>query len=161
MQAEAKKDIDSFLKFMEDKRFRSEPQNLYDSMNYIMELGGKRMRPMLLLLAYRAMRKKPDECALNLALAVEVFHNFSLVHDDIMDHASLRRGKPTVHEKWNESTAILAGDNLLIHCYKLIIESKPEQMETILSCFTEMAIQVCDGQQMDMNFPELDEVSVD
>jgi geranylgeranyl diphosphate synthase type II len=119
-----------------------------------MQLGGKRMRPKLLLLAYQSIKAEVDQDALKLALAIETFHNFSLVHDDIMDNAPIRRGKKTVHEEWDESTAILAGDNLLIKAYQLILETNFECKEELLKAYTQMSAQVCDGQQMDMNLPK-------
>ena len=135
-----------------------EPGNLYEAMNYIMAIGGKRMRPKLLLLAYQAVRGNTDEAAMKLALAIETFHNFTLLHDDIMDHAPLRRGKPSVHKVWNDETAILAGDNLLIQAYRLIVELGVAN-GVLMREFTTMASQVCDGQQMDMNLSATGEVT--
>jgi len=134
--------------------FVGEPGNLYEAMNYIMQLGGKRVRPQLLLLAYQSVAGTLNEDVMKLALAVETFHNFSLVHDDIMDNAPVRRGQPAVHEKWDMGTAILVGDNLLIKCYDLILKTGLNNRELLLGTFTEMAAQVCEGQQMDMNLPE-------
>lgn len=143
---------DRFEAYLKANPFSGEPANLYEAMNYIMLLGGKRMRPKLLLLAYEAVKGGLDEKAMKLALAIETFHNFTLLHDDIMDHAPLRRGKPSVHKVWNDETAILAGDNLLIQAYRLVIESGAGN-EIVMREFTMMASQVCDGQQMDMNLP--------
>ena len=152
-------DTDIFEAYLLSHPFRGKPDNLYNAMNYIMQLGGKRMRPKLLLLAYQSINGKIDDQALKLALAIETFHNFSLVHDDIMDNAPIRRGKPTVHIEWDQSTAILAGDNLLIHCYQLILETDFECKSQLLNVFTSMSAQVCDGQQMDMNLPKQSQIS--
>ncbi len=150
---------DSFEQYLISHPFLGKPENLYNSMNYIMQLGGKRVRPKLLLLAYQCVAGKISDDVNQLALAIETFHNFSLVHDDIMDNAPLRRGKKTVHEEWNESTAILAGDNLLIHCYSMILKTGLPNKEVLLREFSDMAIQVCEGQQMDMNLPTREFIS--
>ncbi len=144
---------------LKDNPFLGNPQNLYDAMNYIMQIGGKRLRPQLLILSYLSQKHEVSEDALNLALSIETFHNFSLVHDDIMDNAPIRRGQGTVHEKWNAATAILAGDNLLIKCYELILNTNFINRIPILKEFSTMAIQVCEGQQMDMNLPEETDVN--
>jgi len=133
--------------------YGSEPKELYDPIQYIMSLGGKRLRPLLVLLAYRLFREDHKQI-LNQALAVEVFHNFTLVHDDIMDQAPLRRGKPTVHEKWNESTAILSGDVMMVQAYDLLLDTK-ENLSEIIRDFNRCAAGVCEGQQLDMNFEDL------
>jgi geranylgeranyl diphosphate synthase type II len=134
--------------------FKGKPENLYNAMNYIMQLGGKRMRPQLMLLSYLAVKNEVNNSAFNIALALETFHNFSLVHDDIMDNAPIRRGKKTVHEEWDIPTAILVGDNLLIKCYELIMDTDFENKIPLMKEFTKMASLVCDGQQLDMNMPD-------
>ncbi|MDP2176613.1 MAG: polyprenyl synthetase family protein [Bacteroidota bacterium] len=144
---------DTIENYILSNPFIGKPENLYNSMNYIMQLGGKRMRPQLLLLAYLAKENSLNDDVLKLALAIETFHNFSLVHDDIMDNAPMRRGKKTVHEEWNIPTAILSGDNLLTKCYELILNTGVSHKELILKEFTSMASLVSDGQQMDMNMP--------
>jgi geranylgeranyl diphosphate synthase type II len=151
----------NFAGYIETHPFSGQPANLYEAMNYIMQLGGKRLRPQLLLLAYESVKGSLDEQAMKLALSIETFHNFSLVHDDIMDNAPVRRGKPTVHEQWDSGTAILAGDNLLIYCYRLMLDCHFENKLQLLDVFTDMATQVCDGQQMDMNLPGLDRMTED
>jgi geranylgeranyl diphosphate synthase, type II len=143
---------DNFENYILENPFKGEPSNLYDAMNYIMQLGGKRMRPKLLLLSYQACGGNSMENAYHLALAIETFHNFSLVHDDIMDNAPIRRGKKTLHEVYDVPTAVLAGDNLFIKCFDLILNSQIHNTE-LLREFTKMASLVCDGQQMDMNLP--------
>ncbi len=146
-------DTSSFEAYLQSHPFKGQPENLYSAMNYIMQLGGKRLRPQLVLLAFESVAGKLTDEAFKLALAIETFHNFSLVHDDIMDNAPIRRGKPSVHEKWGSGTAILAGDNLLISCYALLLSTGFDRKEQLLKEFTQMAIEVCEGQQMDMNVP--------
>jgi geranylgeranyl diphosphate synthase type II len=134
------------------------PKNLYDPLRYFMNLGGKRMRPMLTLMSAELFGNT-KESALPAALAVEIFHNFSLIHDDLMDKAPLRRNKPTVHTKWNEHIAILSGDVLLIKAYQELCKLDPAVLPEILSIFNKTAIEVCEGQQMDMDFETLHDVS--
>jgi geranylgeranyl diphosphate synthase type II len=123
---------------------------LYAPMAYILALGGKRIRPMLVLMSYQAMAGRPGAEALNCATAVEFFHNFSLIHDDIMDHAPVRRGQPTVHEKWNTNTAILSGDAMFALAYDRLIADFPERAAALLHEFTRVAVGVCEGQMEDM-----------
>jgi len=137
-----------------------EPVNLYEPMVYILEQGGKRLRPVLVLMAteiFECDHKK----ALDAALAIEVFHNFSLVHDDIMDDAPLRRGMETVHEKWDINTGILSGDAMLINAYQLFENYEGETFKELSSLFTKTAIQVCEGQQYDIDFETRDDVSIE
>lgn len=135
------------------------PENLYDPIRYILKLGGKRLRPILALMACEAMGKNPA-AAINQSLAVELFHNFSLIHDDIMDAADLRRGQETVHKKWGENTAILSGDAMLVLAYRALTKDcEPNQIPALLEVFNQTALEVCEGQQMDMNFEATHEVS--
>lgn len=150
---------DSFEEYLISHPFLGKPENLYNPMNYIMQLGGKRMRPKLLLLAFQSVSEALNKDVFQLALSIETFHNFSLLHDDIMDNAPIRRGKKTVHEEWNAATAILAGDNLLIQCYDLILKTGLPNKAELLNEFTIMATQVCEGQQMDMNLPNQELIS--
>lgn len=136
---------------IKENSFSGNPQNLYDAMNYIMQLGGKRVRPQMFLMACKALNKDLNKDIYTMALAIETFHNFSLVHDDIMDQAKLRRGKPTVHEKWNMPLAILSGDNLLIKCYKMIANTTFSNKIDLIKEFSQMATLICEGQQLDMN----------
>ncbi len=131
--------------------YGSEPPELYEPIEYIMSLGGKRLRPMLVLTAYSLFRDDAA-CIVRPALAVEIFHNFTLMHDDIMDEAPLRRGKETVHEKWNPATAILSGDVMLVRAYDLLLEAPPELLAEVIKHFNVCAAEVCEGQQIDMNF---------
>jgi geranylgeranyl diphosphate synthase type II len=135
------------------------PENLYDPVRYILKLGGKRLRPILALMACKALGKNPEE-ALNQALAVELFHNFSLIHDDIMDAADLRRGKSTVHKIWGTNTAILSGDAMLVLAYRTLTDGcDAQQIPALLETFNQTALEVCEGQQMDMNFETATAVS--
>lgn len=138
--------------------FGGEPAALYDPIRYMMALGGKRLRPLLTLLGYSLWHEEP-EAALKPAIGVEVFHNFTLMHDDIMDRAPLRRGKPTVQEKWNGNVAILSGDVMLIQAYGLLMEAPPHILKPLLQKFNRCAAQVCEGQQLDMNFEDRATVS--
>ena len=141
--------------------FEKKPQNLYEPVDYIMNLGGKNIRATLLLMAYKMFDDNLDK-ALPLAHAIELFHNFSLVHDDIMDEALLRRGQTTVHHKYGINSGILSGDVMLIHVYKILLEVKDHQKrKAILDVFTQTAIEVCEGQQYDVDFELQDQVEID
>jgi geranylgeranyl diphosphate synthase, type II len=139
-----------YLQYLTENPFRGNPENLYESMNYIMQLGGKRMRPVLTLMACSICGGDIKK-ALPAAHAIEVFHNFTLVHDDILDQAPVRRGLETVHVKYSIATAILAGDNMLIKAYQLLTTFDSETCIKLLEVFNKTASQICDGQQMDMN----------
>lgn len=139
--------------------FPLEPANLYDPLRYFMQLGGKRMRPMLTLMG-AALFGKPAEKALHAALAVEIFHNFSLIHDDIMDEAPLRRKKQTVHTRWNTNVAILSGDVLLVKAYQEICKQDAAVLPELLAVFNQTAVEVCEGQQLDMDFERQSDVSI-
>ena len=138
--------------------FPASPLNLYDPLRYFMTLGGKRMRPMLTLMSAKLFDKSVEE-SISAALAVELFHNFSLIHDDIMDDAPLRRAKETVHEKWNTNIAILSGDVLFVKAYEEICKTPPHLIPALLTVFNKTAIEVCEGQQMDMDFETRNDVS--
>ncbi len=138
----------------------NKPIELYEPIRYILDLGGKRLRPMLVILAY-SLYKKDFEKILKPAAAVEVFHNFTLMHDDIMDEAPLRRGKKTVHEKWDSNLAILSGDVMLIKAYELFEEIEGAAFKRVIKAFNACAIQVCEGQQHDMNFETKDTITAD
>lgn len=140
--------------------FGSNPPELYQPMRYIVSLGGKRMRPLLVLLAYNIFKDDWKEIV-RPAMSVELFHNFSLIHDDIMDEAPLRRGKPTVHEKWDRNVAILSGDGMLVYAYDLLLDSNHEEIVYILRLFNKCSLEVCEGQQLDMNFESRNLVSQD
>lgn len=140
--------------------FPVHPAKLYEPISYILSIGGKRMRPALLLMACDLFGGDIDE-ALSPALAIEVFHNFTLMHDDIMDNAPLRRGRVTVHERWNPNVAILSGDVMLLEGYKLMMKVPDHLLRQILDIFNETAVGVCEGQQIDMDFEVRDDVAID
>lgn len=147
--------------YLEKHPFAREPHELYDPANYIMALGGKRLRPLLSLVAYQMFRPAELKKALPIAYAIEVFHNFTLVHDDIMDDAPLRRGQATVHTKWDSNTAILSGDVMLIAAYESLMQFRGEQqLSRLIRVFNRVAREVCEGQQMDMNFEVRDDVTI-
>ncbi len=145
---------------LEHHSFGEEPKELYDPISYILKIGGKRLRPLLTLLSY-SLFKDDIKNALKPALAIEVFHNFTLMHDDIMDNAPLRRGQPTVHQKWNANIAILSGDVMLVRAYDLLLDIEPQLLHVIMKKFNQCAAEVCEGQQIDMNFEKTEKVSVD
>ena len=147
---------------IEKTKYGNQPTELYEPIRYIMSLGGKRLRPMLTLISYYMFNEKGDYApALKPAIAVELFHNFTLMHDDIMDNAPLRRGKATVHEKWNTNVAILSGDVMLVEAYKMIMHIPDENIRHLLDRFSQTAKEVCEGQQWDMNFEKQDNVSLE
>ncbi|RLD63268.1 MAG: polyprenyl synthetase family protein [Bacteroidetes bacterium] len=135
-----------------------EPKQLYEPIKYILSLGGKRIRPVFVLMACNLFSDEIEK-AIDSALALEIFHNFTLLHDDIMDNSSLRRNKPTVHTKWNSNVAILSGDAMLIIAYEYITRIKSNNYSEIINVFNKTALQVCDGQQYDMNFETKELVS--
>jgi len=147
-------------KAIADTKYTSEPAELYEPISYLMQLGGKRMRPVLVLISTELFGADVLK-ALDAAIGIELFHNFTLMHDDIMDKAPLRRGNPTVHVKWNESAAILSGDVMFVEAYKLMIKVEDSILRDVLDIFSDTASGVCQGQQADMNFEKRDHVSLD
>jgi len=145
-------------KEIETRKIGREPFSLYDPINYTLSNGGKRIRPILTLMACNLFSEKIDQ-AIDAALAIEIFHNFTLLHDDIMDKADIRRGKPTVHKKWNENTAILSGDAMFIKSYDFLFETKTDKFKEILQVFNNTALEVCEGQQYDMEFESRNDVT--
>ena len=139
-------------------QFTYPPKSLYDPIEYILSLGGKRIRPALVLMACNLYKENVDT-AVKPALGLEVFHNFTLLHDDLMDDADKRRNKPTVHKVWNANTAILSGDAMLIAAYQLIGETESESLKEILDLFTRTALEICGGQQYDMEFESRTDVT--
>ena len=148
-----------FLEYLEQYSELKEPINLYQPIQYILNLGGKRLRPVLTLMATEIFDTDYTK-ALDAALSIEVFHNFSLVHDDIMDGAPLRRGQETVHEKWDINTGILSGDAMLILAYQLFENYENETFRALATLFSKTAIQVCEGQQYDIDFELRDDVNI-
>lgn len=140
-------------------KFPENPKQLYDPITYIINLGGKRIRPLLVLLSTELFGKNPND-AIHAAMAIEVFHNFTLVHDDIMDNAPLRRGKATVHEKWSTNTAILSGDVMMVEANKNLAKVNPIFLKDVLETFNATAQGVCEGQQLDMEFEDRDDVTI-
>ena len=149
-----------FLEHLRKKIKVTEPKNLYEPIEYILELGGKRLRPVLVLMGAEAFGGVYSK-ALDAALAVEVFHNFTLLHDDIMDAAPLRRNKATVHEKWDENTAILSGDAMLILAYQILSTYDGQAYKKLMELFNKTALEVCEGQQYDMDFETKENVKVE
>ena len=148
-----------FLDYLEMKTDAKEPRNLYEPISYILNLGGKRLRPVLVLLSAELFGSHYKN-ALAAAMAIEVFHNFSLVHDDIMDEAPLRRGKPTVHKRWDLNTGILSGDAMLIASYRFLEAYDGSVLTQLFQLFNTTAIQVCEGQQLDIDFETRENVEV-
>lgn len=148
MLSQFKKLIESEIS---NQSFGAQPKSLYEPIRYLMKLGGKRLRPMLVMLSY-SLYKKDAGKIVSYAAAVEAFHNFTLMHDDIMDKAPLRRGKATVHEKWNVNTAILSGDVMLVRVYDMFLSLDDKKIKKVLKAFNQCAAEVCEGQQWDMEF---------
>jgi len=140
--------------------FDEQPHELYEPINYILSIGGKRIRPVLTLMACNLFTDDYSK-ALKPAIALEIFHNFTLLHDDIMDNAKTRRNNPTVHEKWNNNVAILSGDAMCIKAYQYVAQCDSIKMEKVLKMFNQTAIKVCEGQQYDMNFETCSKISSD
>lgn len=156
------KDLATLSAFIEERldqlAFPQNPTNLYDPLRYFMTLGGKRMRPILTLMSAELFSVSRDE-SLPAALCIECFHNFSLIHDDIMDEAPVRRGQPTVHTRWNRDIAILSGDVLFVEAYRQLSHYADQRLPELLKRFNDTATEVCEGQQMDMDFERSDRVS--
>ncbi|HEU0136854.1 MAG TPA: polyprenyl synthetase family protein [Flavobacterium sp.] len=150
---------EAFISYMAAANIQKEPANLYEPISYILNLGGKRMRPVLTLMAAEVFDVSYEK-ALPAAMAVEVFHNFSLVHDDIMDDAPLRRGNETVHEKWDINTGILSGDAMLILAYQYFEQYEPTVFKQLARLFSKTALEVCEGQQWDVDFETREDVTI-
>lgn len=154
-------------KAIEQLDWSKEPHGLYEPIAYTLASGGKRLRPTLALIAAETVVNRgllngdATENVLPAALALEVFHNFTLLHDDVMDRAEVRRGRPTVHVKWNENTAILSGDQMLIEAYKLLSGVPADKLPQVLKWFNEMATGICEGQQYDVDFEHMSQVTIE
>jgi geranylgeranyl diphosphate synthase, type II len=144
---------------LKNKKYGSNPKELYEPIAYIMSLGGKRLRPVLVFIACDFFDGTVSK-ALHPALAIELFHNFTLVHDDLMDNAPLRRNQPTVHEKWNNNIAILSGDAMMVRAYQELCMADAALLPPLLDIFSDTAVKVCEGQQYDMNYETLPKVSI-
>ena len=146
--------------YLQNIRFDRKPQSLYEPIKYVLDIGGKRIRPTLMMLAYNLFKDDP-ESILSSACALETYHNYTLLHDDLMDHADLRRGHMTVHKRWDANTAILSGDTMLVLAYDMMARCRPDKLKEIISLFTETALEIGEGQQYDMDFENRNDVSED
>lgn len=152
--------LEQVAQLFADEQFVAEPIELYEPIDYTLRLGGKRIRPTLLMAA-NAMFGGSDDMVRGAALGIETFHNFTLLHDDLMDRSPLRRGQPTVYRKWDENTAILSGDTMYALAWRYFLRQPSPRLQEILNCFNETAIEVCEGQQYDMNFERRSDVGID
>ena len=144
-------------RYFDEMPYNRQPASLYEPIRYILSLGGKRIRPTLMMLAYNLYQEDP-ESILPQACALETYHNFTLLHDDLMDHADMRRGHPTVHVKWDANTAILSGDTMLLMAFKLMMQCPQEYLHDVLDVFTETTLEIDEGQQYDISFETRDDV---
>jgi geranylgeranyl diphosphate synthase type II len=147
--------------YIQNTEYPKQPADLYDPIKYILSLSGKRIRPLLVLMGAKLFGKENLQEVVPASIAIEYFHNFSLIHDDIMDRAPLRRGKATVHQKWNDNVAILSGDALLVKAYQELGKSPSAHIPDLLNVFNKVALEVCEGQQYDMDFEKKSNVSED
>lgn len=143
--------------FLEQLPYERKPQSLYDPIRYVLSIGGKRIRPVLMLMAYNLFKEHPEEILMP-ACGLETYHNYTLLHDDLMDNADLRRGHETVHKRWNANTAILSGDSMLVLAYQRIAQVPAEKLADVLDCFTETALEIGEGQEYDMAFETRNDV---
>ena len=144
--------------FIEQLPYDRQPQSLYEPVKYVLSIGGKRVRPVLMLLAYNLYKEDPERILMP-ACALETYHNYTLLHDDLMDNADVRRGLPTVHRKWDANTAILSGDSMLVLAYHRMLQCDAEKQPEVMSLFTETALEIGEGQQYDMEFENRDDVT--
>ena len=152
-----KKSVDEILSGSVKKQI---PETLYDPLRYVLNSGGKRIRPVMIMFSCEAAGGKAED-ALNAGVAIEMLHNFTLVHDDIMDNADTRRGNPTVHKKWNDNVAILTGDHLIGMAYSYLLKTKSDRLDEIVKTFTEGIIEVCEGQSFDKEYEDRKDVTLD
>ena len=143
---------------LENHPYNRQPESLYNPVRYVLEQGGKRIRPILMMLAYELYKDHPEDIILP-AVGLETYHNYTLLHDDLMDNADMRRGNPTVHKKWDANTAILSGDSMLVLAYRCMQQVSDNKLRPVLETFTETALQVGEGQQYDMDFEKRNDVS--
>ena len=146
--------------YLDNLPYERRPRGLYDPIKYVLSIGGKRIRPTLMLLGYNLYKEDP-ECILSSAIALETYHNYTLLHDDLMDNADVRRGNPTVHKKWDDNTAILSGDSMLVLAYQRMAECPVGKLKPVLDLFTETALEIGEGQQYDMEFETRNDVHED
>ena len=145
-------------RFLDNLPYTREPQSLYEPVKYALSMGGKRIRPVLMMLAYNLFKDNPTDILMP-ACALETYHNYTLLHDDLMDNADVRRGKPTVHRKWDANTAILSGDSMLVLAYQRMAQCPADKLEPVLRLFTETALEIGEGQQYDMDFESRTDVT--
>ena len=144
--------------YLDHLPYDRKPLSLYEPVRYVLSLGGKRIRPVLMLLSYNMFKDDP-ESILSSACALETYHNYTLLHDDLMDNADLRRGHETVHRRWDANTAILSGDSMLVLAYERMQQCRPDKLAEVLALFTETALEIGEGQQYDMDFEHRTDVS--
>ncbi len=147
----AKEILESINSYLENLPYTREPQSLYEPVKYVLSMGGKRIRPSLMLMAYNMFKDDP-ESILPQACAIETYHNYTLLHDDLMDNAGMRRGMPTVHVKWDANTAILSGDSMLVLAFQRMMQCPQDKLRPVLDLFTETSLEIGEGQQYDMDF---------
>ena len=146
--------------YLDSLAYNRKPASLYEPIKYVLDLGGKRIRPILMLLSYNLYKDNPKDI-LSAACALETYHNYTLLHDDLMDEAPLRRGQQTVHKKWNDNQAVLSGDSMLVLAYERLAKCDTKHLEAVLHLFTETALQIGEGQQYDMEFEMRNDVTVE
>ena len=155
------KTADEILKmvneFLDHLSYDRKPESLYEPIKYVLSMGGKRIRPTLMLLAYNLYKENPEDILMN-ACALETYHNYTLLHDDLMDNADMRRGHLTVHKKWNDNTAILSGDSMLVLAFQRMMQCDTKHLKDILDLFTVTALEIGEGQQYDMEFETRNDV---
>lgn len=149
--------VNNHLDSLADER---QPRHLYEPIEYVLSLGGKRIRPTLMLLAYNLYREHPEDILMP-ACGIETYHNYTLLHDDLMDQADLRRGHETVHKRWDANTAILSGDSMLVLAYQRMAQCSPDKLKEVIDMFTQTALEIGEGQQYDMDFEKRDDVTED
>ena len=152
--------LDDVNSYISKLQYNRTPKGLYDPIEYVLSLGGKRIRPVLMLMAYN-LYKDDVSTVMSQAVALETYHNYTLLHDDLMDRSDMRRGKATVHKVWNENTAILSGDAMLVLAYQFLTRNTPAHLDEILGLFSQTALEICEGQQFDMEFETRENVTAD
>lgn len=156
----AKEILEKINSYLDNLPYTRKPQSLYEPVKYVLSMGGKRIRPSLMLMAYNMFKDDP-ESILPTACAIETYHNYTLLHDDLMDNADMRRGMPTVHVKWDANTAILSGDSMLVLAFQRMMQCAPNKLKQVLDLFTETSLEIGEGQQYDMDFESRTDVTED
>lgn len=152
--------LEKINSYLDNLPYTREPQSLYEPVKYALSMGGKRIRPSLMLMAYNMFKDDPESILLT-ACAIETYHNYTLLHDDLMDNAAMRRGMPTVHVKWDANTAILSGDSMLVLAFQRMMQCAPDKLKPVLDLFTETSLEIGEGQQYDMDFESRTDVTED